>query len=71
MGNVNIRKNNHIILLAVNSILLISSLLYFLNGSLEMFPTEEKQESIKTIIGGLVIVFLIIEIVLLVHTNRN
>ena len=45
--------------------------MYFLNGSLEEFPTEEQQEKVKIVTGGLSVIFLIIELLLVWRIKNN
>ena len=59
------KKIIYTVLFSFNSILLVLAVMYFLNGSLEEFPTQEQQEKIKVTMGGLSIIFLVIELILL------
>ncbi len=71
MKKLHIRKIIYILLFLINSGLLLLALIYFLNGSLEEFPTEEQQEKVKIVTGGLSVIFLIIELLLVRCIQRN
>ncbi len=53
-----------VLIFIINSILLILSLLYFIHGSMEMFPTEERQQGIRFVFGLFSLFFVIVEWVL-------
>jgi hypothetical protein len=49
-----------LLMLAIGVVLAID-LLYFVNGSLEMFPTAEQQEKIRTVTGAIAVLLLSVE----------
>lgn len=61
MKRLNIKRILALIILLGNSVLLCLSFLYFLTGSLEMFPTEEKEDGVKLVMGTLSLLFALIE----------
>jgi hypothetical protein len=56
--------------LLVNTLILLISAALFVSGSLETFPTEEQIEAGRLVWGGLVGLFLLIEIALIVLLRR-
>lgn len=57
-------------LIAVNSLLMVSSALFLFGGSLELFPTDEQREKEWIAFGLLFIFFLMIGVVLLVINSK-
>ncbi|NOS74443.1 MAG: hypothetical protein HOP36_07875 [Methyloglobulus sp.] len=51
--------------LALVAVLLILDLIYFVHGSFEMFPTEERQSAIRLTTGILAVMFTLVEVCLL------
>ena len=49
-----------LMMLAVG-VLLAIDVLYLVNGSLEMFPTAEQQEKIRTVTGAIAVLLLMVE----------
>lgn len=50
--------------IVVTTIIMLLGILYFFNGSLEMYPTEEKMESVRISASVIVIISLIVDVVL-------
>lgn len=48
--------------LALVAVLLILDLIYFVHGSFEMFPTEERQSGIRLTTGILAVMFTLVEV---------
>lgn len=45
-------------------VLMILALLYFFNGSLEMFPTEEQMEKVKIVAVFMMAISVVVELIL-------
>ena len=52
-------------------VLLVLDLLYFVNGSLEMFPTDEQQDKIRTLTGVVAVLLLAAEAALWALLRRS
>ena len=53
-----------IIMIIAIALMLIASGLYFFNGSLEMFPTAEKESGVRLVMGIIAVSCLVIEAIL-------
>lgn len=53
-----------IIMIIAIALILIASGLYFFNGSLEMFPTAEKESGVRLVMGIIAVSCLVIEAIL-------
>ena len=58
------------ILMGLVFICLFISVCYLINGSLEMFPTEEKQDGVRTVALFLLVIFTSIEVLLIMIIKR-
>ena len=52
------------ILICIIFVLIVISVLYYFNGSLEMYPTEEQHEKVRIVAGTLSILFVALEVIL-------
>jgi uncharacterized membrane protein len=48
-------------IMVVAGLLLAIDVFYLVNGSLEMFPTAEQQEKIRTVTGAIAVLLLMVE----------
>lgn len=58
------KKTIYITLFIANSFLMLFSLLYLFNGSLEVMTTFEQQEKIRIVTGGLFALSVVIDVIL-------
>jgi len=55
------RKATLNILISIVFVFLVVFVLYYFNGSLEMYPTEEQHEKVRIVVGLLSILFIALE----------
>lgn len=65
------RKVAYILLLICNTGLLLFLGLYFFSGSAELFPTDEQQGKVKIISGGLFLLFLVVEWIVIARRRKK
>ena len=58
------KKTILIILIIAIALILIASGIYFFNGSLEMFPTAEKESGVRLVMGIIAVGCIVIETIL-------
>ena len=60
-----------IIMIIAIALILIASGLYFFNGSLEMFPTAEKESGVRLVMGIIAVGCVFIEAILVALLKRR